>query len=161
MLFMKIFIIFYIKAPHSIVGVSAFDRENRGNMFIHNVVMHLLNYAVSKPRSPWYESSLLRNLKSLIDYFLFSVQLVLTNTEYFPNSCHNTQYQYNILNGAFVDVSLNMKGHHVGIIKIGFSKILPDWSPERRSRITISCFFFIQKPNDILFHFACLPKFIP
>jgi len=52
MLFMKIFIIFYIKAPHSIVGVSAFDREDKGNIFIQNVVMYLLSYTVSKPRSP-------------------------------------------------------------------------------------------------------------
>lgn len=52
MLFMKIFVVFYIKAPQSIVAVSAFYHENGGNMLIQNVVMHLLNYTVSKPRSP-------------------------------------------------------------------------------------------------------------
>lgn len=52
MLFMKNFVIFYIKAPHSLVGVSAFDHVNEGNMFIKNIVMHLLNYTVYKPSSP-------------------------------------------------------------------------------------------------------------
>jgi len=114
---MKIFVVFYIKAPHSIVGVSAFYHENGGNMFIQNVFIHLLNYTVSKPRSPWYESSLL--WKPEIFNRLLSVSSI-TNTEYFPNFCHNTQYQDNILNANYVYVSLYMKDHHVGIIKRGF-----------------------------------------
>ena len=69
---MKIFVI-YIKAPHSIVGVSAFDRENSGNMFIPNVVMHLLNYTLSKPEVHDMNLHSCENLKSLIDCSLFSV----------------------------------------------------------------------------------------
>lgn len=52
MLFVKIFVVFYIKTPQSIVGFSAFYHANGGNMLIQNVVMHPLNYTVSKPRSP-------------------------------------------------------------------------------------------------------------
>jgi len=51
MLFMKIFVVFYIKAPQSIVGISALYHENGGNMLIQNVVLHLLNYSVKTQKS--------------------------------------------------------------------------------------------------------------
>lgn len=73
MLFMKIFVVFYIKAPHSIVGVSALYHENGGNMFIQNVVMDLLNYTVSNPEVHDMDLHSSENVKSLIDCFLFSV----------------------------------------------------------------------------------------